>query len=200
MADEYDRKWEFILEEYKSLRDEELNKMDKQYKIVGLGIGSIGVLLGIAFENEIYSLFLILPLIILSSMSLFDAERGSIKNVGAYVRFMEEKIIGEGLIDIKGWERWLKERDEGKGAKADQPKGPSKEERCKPYINFDCSSLTILFVFYLACVYGLIALSGEQNITFKVFDSILITYIVATIYISVGLLAYAHYNREFFER
>lgn len=69
MDEETKLKWDFILEEYKSLREEELNKMDKQYTIVSLGVGSIGVLLALAFEKGISSLFLILPLIIISSMS-----------------------------------------------------------------------------------------------------------------------------------
>ena len=153
MTDKADYKWDLIMEECKSLREEELNKMDKQYKIVSLGVGGIGVLLGIAFEKNIYSLFLILPLIILSSMSLFDAERGSIKNVGAYLRFVEEKVIAEdSLVDIMGWERWL----EGSDRVGTDPKRHDNGNRRKHYINFDCACLTILFVFYLACVYGII--------------------------------------------
>ena len=196
MEEETKFKRDFILEEYKSLREEELNKMDKQYTIVSLGVGSIGVLLSIAFEKNISSLFYILPLLIISSMSLFDAERGSIPNVGKYVRFLEEKIIGEeGFIHIKGWERWLDEIDRAENNKS---KRKVKEQRRTPYVNFDCACLSILLVFYLACVYGIIAMPNEGKIGLEILDNIMIKYIIAGIYIVVGFLAYGRYKKEFF--
>jgi hypothetical protein len=198
MDEETKLKWDFILEEYKSLREEELNKMDKQYTIVSLGVGSIGVLLALAFEKGISSLFLILPLIIISSMSLFDAERGAIRNVGKYVYFLEENIIGEeGFIAIMGWERWLEER---KNSGYLNPNIKIKDQRRKPYINFDCACLSVLLFYYLACVYGIIIMPNEGVIRLEFFDSITIRYLVAGIYIILGLWAYILYNREFFDR
>ena len=100
------------------------------------------------------------------------------------MRFLEKNIIGEeGFIHIKGWERWLK----------------IKEQRRKPYVNFDCACLSILLVFYLACVYGIIAMPNEGKIGQEILDNITIKYIIAGIYIVVGLLAYVRYNKEFFK-
>ena len=75
---EKDDEWELLIEEYKSLRQEQLNKMDKQYQITGLGIGAIATLLAAAYENLIYPLFLILPLVILAFMALYEAESRAI--------------------------------------------------------------------------------------------------------------------------
>lgn len=47
-----------IIVEYKALRDEILNKMDKQYKIIGLGVGGISILLSFALKEGYYPLFL----------------------------------------------------------------------------------------------------------------------------------------------
>ena len=44
--------WDLVLEEYKTLRQEISNKMDKQYQIMGLGVGGISVLLGFAFAFQ----------------------------------------------------------------------------------------------------------------------------------------------------
>ena len=140
-----DPKWELIVEEYRFLRKEEINKMEKQYTILSLGVGGIGLLIGIAFEKNSYPIFMILPLIILLSMSLFDAEREAIKNIGDYLYSVEKNILGlEGFKGIKGWERWLKPRR-------------------KPYQNYDRACFAILFIFYFACVFGIYALSVEEQ-------------------------------------
>jgi esterase/lipase len=55
--------WEFFIEQYKWLRQELLNKKDKQYQVTGLSIGGIATLLGLAFQYDIYALFLLIPLV-----------------------------------------------------------------------------------------------------------------------------------------
>ena len=59
MDDIEKKEWEFLLEQYKSLREEQLKKMERQYLITGLGIGGVATLLSAAYQYDIYSLFLI---------------------------------------------------------------------------------------------------------------------------------------------
>ena len=84
------REWDLILEELKSLRAEELSKMDKQYQIIGFGISAIAALLALAIQYKVYSLFFVLPIVIISVMCLYHYERSLISNIGAYIKNLED--------------------------------------------------------------------------------------------------------------
>ena len=126
---------ELLIEEYKSLRQEQLNKMDKQYQITGLGTGAIATLLAAAYEHLIYPLFLILPLVILAFMALYEAESRAIIRAGEYIKNFETDTICE--HPQLGWERWL-----------------ANKSRSKLYNLIDHSSRFILFYYILGAFWA----------------------------------------------
>jgi hypothetical protein len=46
----------FALEEYKSLREEILSKMERNFRILSLGVGGITVILGFVFQYKIVTI------------------------------------------------------------------------------------------------------------------------------------------------
>ncbi|RXA20858.1 hypothetical protein EQO05_03835 [Methanosarcina sp. MSH10X1] len=82
----------FALEEYKSLRGEILDKMEKDFRTLSLGVGGITVILGFVFQYEIYELFYILPLLIAANAYRYKAETASILNAGEYICRLENSI------------------------------------------------------------------------------------------------------------
>jgi hypothetical protein len=131
--------WDLLLEEYRTLRTEILNKMDKQYQIIGLGIGGVSILLGFALQDKIYGIFFILPLIIISAILLFDSEKTAILNAGEYIRtVIEEPILSHSRF--LGWERWLLEN----------------KDKCKAYDYIEKVSLLILYILNLMSIYGIL--------------------------------------------
>lgn len=115
-------KQSFALEEYKSLRGEILDKMEKDFRILSLGVGGITVILGFVFEYEIYELFYILPLLITANAYRYKAETASILNAGEYICKLENSVYRQNSSLSKsdtdqvfgelGWENYL--RREGK--------------------------------------------------------------------------------------
>ncbi|MGF7118578.1 hypothetical protein [Methanobacterium oryzae] len=177
--------WELLIEEYKSLREEALAKMERQYRVIGLGIGGIGILLGIAFQFQIYPLFLILPTLIILSMVLFDSERDSLLNIGEYIAEMEKGIIINNKL--KGWEMWIR-----------MPKDIEKQKektRREAYKHFDYASFLILFFLLLGCILGIICFSG-QIIGFEGLTNIYFRYSLSFFYILVGLFLLYRYCAE----
>jgi len=177
-----EKEWELLLEEYNSLRSEALEKMERQYRIISLGVGGVGTLLAIAFQLQVYPLFLVLPLAIIASMILYDSERDAIMNIGEYVFNLEQEFLANSKV--KGWETWLRE-----GAK----KGEF--EKRKPYRHFDYASLTILFTLLIGCIIGIFSFSGEVK-GFEILNSSLFRIIIALIYFLVGLCLFISLCRE----
>lgn len=178
------RAWELILEECKTLRNEELNKMDKQYQIVGLSVGGIATLLGLAIQYNVYPLFIILPIIIISAMSLYHFERLSILNVGLYIYnleniFLQNKIKTD--AKILGWETWIRKESKSRYT----------------YAFIELISTFSLFSIYLLCVYGILA-SPSSVVGFKFFNSSLFRYSISLFYIFFGTLAYCICNIDNF--
>ncbi len=137
------REWDLLLEGYKSIRTESLNKMDKQYQIMGLGVGGIALLIGIMIQYKIYFLFLLLPIIIVSALFLYHAENCAIINAGNYAKMIETKYIkiNEKLAPEEklGWETWLENH-------------PAK---CKAYVIADIAFAVILIILYIFCIAGI---------------------------------------------
>ncbi|MCX6674371.1 MAG: hypothetical protein NTY37_11410 [Methanothrix sp.] len=174
MDDIEKKEWEFLLEQYKSLREEQLKKMERQYLITGLGIGGVATLLSAAYQYDIYSLFLILPLVILAYMTLYEAESRAIINVGKYVKEMEKEII----VNHKclGWENWLE---------------PS---RYKVYDIIDFSSRCIPFFLYIGCILGIITFPKESEYPFVGGEKF--RCIMACIYIVIGGMIFLYFVFE----
>ncbi|WP_440954159.1 hypothetical protein ACSAZK_10870 [Methanosarcina sp. Mfa9] len=167
--------WDLILEEFRSLREEELGKMDKQYKILALGVSGTGTLLGLAFQYSLYPLFLVLPLIILSFMSLYHWERLSILNAAEYIRGLEGHFIKD--YPESGWERWLK-------------KHPKK---CAVYAFTELVSTFCVFCIYLLCIYGILA-SDFGTGSFIFIGSLRFRYLASAFYFLLGALIFLIFN------
>ncbi len=110
-------KEDFVLEEYKSLREEILAKMEKNFKTLCLGVGGITVILGFVFEYDINELFFVLPLLIVANAYRYKAETASILNAGEYIRKIENSIYRQNssfsecdtdkAFGDLGWENYL---------------------------------------------------------------------------------------------
>jgi len=113
---------EFALEEYRALREEILNKMERNFKILSLGVGGITVILGFVFQYKINELFFVLPILILANSYRYKAENAAILNAGEYICKIENSIYRKNSSLCKcdtdkiygdlGWENYL--RDEKK--------------------------------------------------------------------------------------
>jgi len=108
----------FALEEYKSLREEILDKMEKDFRTLSLGVGGITVILGFVFEYKIYELFFVLPLLIAANAYRYKAETASILNAGEYICKLENSIYRQNsrlsksdtdeIFGDLGWENYLR--------------------------------------------------------------------------------------------
>ncbi|MCQ1534733.1 hypothetical protein FTO70_03305 [Methanosarcina sp. KYL-1] len=151
--------------------------MDKQYKILALEVTGTGTLLGLAFQYSLYPLFLILPLIILSFMSLYHWERLSIINAGEYIRELESSFIKE--YPELGWERWLL-------------KSP---KRCAVYAFTELVSTFCVFCIYLLCVYGILSSDFGAG-SFALIGSLWFRYLASALYFLLGVAIFLMYNDE----
>jgi hypothetical protein len=176
-----EKEFQFKIEIYKSLREEALAKMERQYKVIGLGVGGIGVLLGIAFQFKVYPLFLIIPLSIIASMVIFDSERGAMFNIGKYMRRIERELICE--TNVQGWENWLIEK----------AKGDNKLKR-RTYMHFDYAALSILLVLLVGCIIGIIEFKGDIS-GFEGLTNFNIRFAIALFYSAVGFYFWYLYCR-----
>lgn len=171
-----------ILEEFKSLRSEELNKMDKQYQIIGLGTTGAGALAAVAFKENVYSLFIILPILIITIMGLYHIEKISIKNVGEYLLVLEDMYIKTKLEDKKiklngetlGWEKWI-----------------NRPERCYIYAWSEIISTLSLFIIFFLCVYGMLTSSPKG---FEFINGSQLK--IASLYFLIGIVAFFKCNLD----
>jgi hypothetical protein len=112
---------DFSLEEYKALREEILDKMEKCFKILSLGVGGITVILGFVFYKDVNELLFVLPILIFANAYRYKAETVAIENAGVYICKIENSIYRQNSRLSKcndkvcgnlGWENFL--RNEGK--------------------------------------------------------------------------------------
>lgn len=111
-------KEDFLLKEYISLREEILEKMERNFKTLSLGVGGITVILGFVFKYEINELFFILPLLIFANAYRYRAENDAILNAGEYIQKIENSIYrlnsrsnkceNDYVFGDLGWETYLK--------------------------------------------------------------------------------------------
>ena len=108
---------DFALEEYKSLRTEISETIERSYKTLSLGVGGITVILGFVFEYEIYELFFVLPFLIIANSYRYKAYTSAIINAGDYIKKIENSIYRknsalpkskEKVFGDMGWENSIK--------------------------------------------------------------------------------------------
>jgi hypothetical protein len=126
---------EFMLEEYRTLRKEILNKMDKQYNILSLGVGGITVIFGAIFSYKAYLLLFVLPFLIFANAFIYLTETRAIINAGKYIKELESKLYA---ADSMGWEHFLSKH----------------KSRKKIYMLFEYAMDLIFLTLYSFCVVG----------------------------------------------
>jgi len=117
-------KREFALEEYRNLRQEIVDKMGKQYQLLGLGVGGITLIMGYIFTTNVYELFFVLPFLIFANAILYKVEKKAIVNAGAYIKKIEnsvyrnnsdnsdiESCVEDKVFGNMGWENYLKREE-----------------------------------------------------------------------------------------
>lgn len=185
MSNKMDEK-DFALEEYKTLRKEILDKMDRNYKTLGLGVGGITVLFGLAFQYQVYELFFVLPLFILANAYRYRAEKTAIIIAGEYIRKIENSIyrkdsttnknVEDKLFGDMGWENYL-----------------NRAGRRKDYEPFAHTGDLIFGGLYVICILGM--WNYNQNISLNIpstdiqlyIPSVLIILSINLIYIIIGI-------------
>jgi len=165
---------DFALEEYKTLRKEILDKMERSYKILGLGVGGIAVILGFVFEYEIYELFFVVPWLILANLYLYKAETNAIINAGTYIKKIEKFIYMKNstannrnenaIFRDMGWENYLEVKN--------------KRKIYKPH---EYAADIIFGILYFMCIAG--AFRYNKNLL-----EIYLLYGIIFFYVSVGLV------------
>jgi hypothetical protein len=181
MEEEIKEEWQLILEEYKTLREEQFDKMERQYQITGLGVGGIATLLAAAYQYKIYPIFLILPLVILALMALYEAESCAIIRAGEYIKKLESEIIIEHK-DL-GWERWL--------ASSEDSCLPSEKtgKKFQVYDIIDNASRIILFLLFLVCITGILTVSNDSEFIIRTE----FRYLLAILYSALGVGLFLFY-------
>lgn len=161
--------------EYTSLREEIAMRTQREYQIIGLGLGGLITLLGLSFQLQIYPIMLILPLVIISSMILFHLEEESIQSIKLYMRCgLEKKLLGD---TIKGREQWEYETE------------PMKKKPYTSHISksFETASLLLLLALLAGCCIGIITyFTGNLKNDWPDFMNWL-RYVIAIIYGAGGL-------------
>ncbi|MFY1110630.1 MAG: hypothetical protein AB3K77_02965 [Methanosarcinaceae archaeon] len=112
---------DFLLEEYKSLREEILDKMGKNFKTLSLGVGGITIILGFVFKYEVNELFFVLPFLIVANAYRYKAETAAILNASEYIRKIEnsiyrlnsnlDKCVYDPVFGDLGWENYLEKNN-----------------------------------------------------------------------------------------
>lgn len=97
---------ETLLREYETLREEILQCVRLQYRIITAGILFLGTALGIAFEY--HSVFLVIPPVLAAVFSLWATEQSRMMRAGNYIQMLENRIN----MELKGiyvfWENWIR--------------------------------------------------------------------------------------------
>lgn len=99
VVSEQDPSWTSVaLEEYRSLRQESLQAIDRQHQILSLGAATSGVLLGIGVKERpgstgaVVLLMVLMPLLAALVLRLWMGEFGRMVRAGAFVAQLEHKI------------------------------------------------------------------------------------------------------------
>ena len=100
----YENISKYLFDEYDSLRDEIEIKMKRLYTLLSLGVGGISILLGVAFEQEFYLLFFVIPVLVIASFVLFISELLGIHRIESYQKKVENRILKDVFL---GWEKYL---------------------------------------------------------------------------------------------
>lgn len=94
----------YLFDEYYFLRHEIEIKTGRLYLLLSLGIGGISILLGIAFEQKLYLLFFVIPVLVIASFVMFISELLGVHRIESYQKNVENRILKDVFL---GWEKYL---------------------------------------------------------------------------------------------
>lgn len=102
-------KQDFVLEEYKSLREEIMIRQARAAKVMTSGLFGIPALVAAGRLVELEfdlgeTLFLLAPIVLIISCFVYVAEHNGMMRAGIYIRNHIEPLFME---NDKGWENWL---------------------------------------------------------------------------------------------
>lgn len=106
-----DHRISLLLEEYKILREEILESIRLQNRII-MGVGTaMGIILGFGLTEDKYSaLILAIPIVVAVLTSWWVAEQSRMMRAGNFMQFIEDKINREVEGAYIVWENWLRRR------------------------------------------------------------------------------------------
>lgn len=149
--------------------------MDKQYKIAGLGVGGIGILLSFALKEAYYPLFFVLPFFIMACVFLLNTEISAILNASEYISTVIEKAIFKKNNKLIGWETWLSENP----------------EKVKVYEDFRSASLAIFAILYVMCVFAICYYLLEVIVY-----NIVMEIVIILSYVMIGIFTFTRFKRR----
>lgn len=108
-----DYRIKFLLENYKSLREEILESIRLQSRIImseGIAV-AVGIIIGFGLTESMFSAIIIaVPLIIIALSSLWAIEQSRMMRAGDFMQFLEDKINLEVGEPCTFWENWLRRK------------------------------------------------------------------------------------------
>lgn len=107
---------EFLLENYKTLREEILESISSQNKIImseGIAV-AVGIIIGFGVAKEpsgVKAFIMIVPFIIIALTSLWTIEQSRMMRAGDFMQLLEDRINLEIGGPYTVWENWLRKKD-----------------------------------------------------------------------------------------
>jgi hypothetical protein len=97
--------YEFLILEFKALREEVLGKIERVVRIQLIGVTAIPLVIGAGEKYGIVTILAAAPLVTIIFALILLYEQAGIMRVGRYIRLhLEPLLLAQHLI---GWEQWL---------------------------------------------------------------------------------------------
>ena len=95
---------EFLIEQYKILREELLKRTEFQYQVIGLSFVSFGTLLPIGIGSSSASIILVYPFLALFLAAVWSQNDVLIRQIRAYIIASVENNVED--LNIQAWETY----------------------------------------------------------------------------------------------
>jgi Cu/Ag efflux pump CusA len=160
---------EFLLENYKTLREEILEAIRLQNKIIMGEAIAVGIILGFGLAGTTYKVVLIaIPFVIIILNSYWAVEQSRMMRAGNFMQFLEDKInlkLGGAYVV---WENWLRRETDKKNNRSFVQKirymiKDWRKPKDANIIHHRAQCLSILGVFYLVGVIIIFAFLYSPN-------------------------------------
>lgn len=166
-------KFEFLMNEYQTLREEIKETKERIFKIAGLAVAILPASYYLANAYKIDILIYSLPALMIIIVLMYLAESRALMRCGRYIRTrIETEIKDESGCIIGGWEHWLERRENNSIGRRSVDK-------------IVAIYFYLLFIFYYAASVYLACATAKTNLGIIGFTVILAFYIgVAVVFIA----------------